>query len=61
MSKISGESMSNEDAMECSSATRIKIYLLESSEALIIESEVESEVDDYWEGVVSLNRIRLHR
>lgn len=62
MSEISGESMSNEDTMERSPATRIEIYLLESGKALIVEGEVESDVHDDWEGVVGVyGRIRLHR
>ena len=61
MCEISGESMSNEDAMERSSATRIKIYLLKSSEALIIEGQVKSDVHNDGERVVCVDgRIRLH-
>ena len=61
MCEISGESMGNEDTMERSSATRIKIYLLKSSKALIIESQVESDVHNNRERVVCVDgRLRLH-
>jgi hypothetical protein len=61
MCEISRKSMSNEDTMKDSSATRIKIYLLKSSEALIIESEVKSDVHNGWERVVCVDGwIRLH-
>ena len=61
MSEISGESMGNEDTMEGSPATRIKVYLLESGEAFIIEGQVKSDVHDDGEGVVCVEgRIRLH-
>jgi hypothetical protein len=61
MCEISGKSMSNEDTMERRSATRIKIYLLESRKALIIEGQVKSDVHNDWERVVCVDgRIRLH-
>lgn len=61
MCEISGESMGNEDTMERSSATRIKIYLLKSSEAFIVEGQVESDVHNDRERVVCVDGgISLH-
>ena len=61
MCEISGKGMGNEDTIKSSSATRIKIYLFKSSEAFIIECEVESGIHHDGERVVCMDgRIRVH-